>query len=271
VNTLREDAHRLIVQALAATGRKAEALKHYQDLVALLKRELNTEPDAATRALAAKLRSAQPPGRSPAVGEIAAAARDDEPSPAAVVRPVKSPASSERRQLTIVACNLVDLTALSARLDPEDMRDLIASFHKVIADVVARFDGFVAQYPGEGVLIYFGYPAAHEHDTEQAVRAGLAILDAVGTLKASPGVLLQARAGIATGVVVVGEPLGTGDTRQRVAIGETPNLAARLQAVAAPGEVVIAASTRRLVGRMFDCRPLGAEEVKGLPQSVEAW
>jgi class 3 adenylate cyclase len=271
VNTLREDAHRLIVQALAATGRKAEALKHYQDLVALLKRELNTEPDAATRALAAKLRSAQPPGRSPAVGEIAAAARDDEPSPAAVVRPVKSPASSERRQLTIVACNLVDSTALSARLDPEDMRDLIASFHKVIADVVARFDGFVAQYPGEGVLIYFGYPAAHEHDTEQAVRVGLAILDAVGTLKASPGVLLQARAGIATGLVVVGEPLGSDGTGQRVAIGETPNLAARLQAVAAPGEVVIAASTRRLVGRMFDCRPLGAEEVKGLPQAVEAW
>ena len=179
--------------------------------------------------------------------------------------------SSERRQLTIMVCNMVGSTPLSARLDPEDMRDLIAAFHKVVADVVARFDGFVAQYLGDGVLVYFGYPAAHEHDAEQAVRAGLAILDAVGTLKAASGVTLQARVGIATGLVVVGEQLGTGDTQQRVAIGETPNLAARLQAAAAPGEVVIAASTRRLVGRMFDCRALGADEVKGLPQPVEAW
>ena len=151
------------------------------------------------------------------------------------------------------------------------MHDLIASFHKAVADVVARFDGFVAQYLGDGVLVYFGYPAAHEHDAEQAVRAGLAILDAVGTLKAASGALLQARVGIATGLVVVGEQPGTGDTRQRVAIGETPNLAARLQAAAAPGEVVIAASTHRLVGRMFDCRALAAVEVKGLPQPVEAW
>ena len=180
--------------------------------------------------------------------------------------------SSERRQLTIMVCNMVGSMPLSARLDPEDMRDLIAAFHKVVADVVARFDGFVAQYLGDGVLVYFGYPAAHEHDAEQAVRAGLAILDAVGTLKAASGVTLQARVGIATGLVVVGEQLGTGDTRQRVAIGETPNLAARLQAAAAPGEVVIAASTRRLVGRMFDCRALGCRSrCKGLPQPVEAW
>ena len=151
------------------------------------------------------------------------------------------------------------------------MRDLIGSFHKRVADVVSRFDGFVAQYLGAGVLVYFGYPAAHEHDTEQAVRAGFAICDAVGTLKATSGVTLRARVGIATGLVVVGEQLGTGDTGQRVAIGETPDLAARLQAAAAPGEVVIAARTHRLVGRMFDCRALAAIEVKGLPQAVEAW
>src|SRR5216683_5908938 len=263
VNALREDAHRLIVQALAAAGRKAEALKHYQELFALLKRELNTEPDAATRSLVAELRSTPPLARSPTVSEIAkpapaAAARVDGPSPAAAVRS----GSPERRQLTIIACNIVDPTSLSARLDPEDMRDLIAAFHKGVADVVSRFDGFVAQYLGDGVLVYFGYPAAHEHDTEQAVRAGLAILDAVGTLKAASDVTLQARVGIATGLVVVGEQLGTGDTRQRVAIGETPDLAARLQAAASPGEVVIAASTHRLVGRMFDCRALGAIEVK---------
>ncbi len=246
---------RLGEQELAATGRKAEALRDYQDLVSLLKRELNTEPDAATKALVAELRATQPAVKSPAV-EIA------EPAPTG---------SSERRQLTIMACNLVDSTALSARLDPEDMRDLIGSFHKAVADVASRFDGFVGQYLGDGVLVYFGYPAAHEHDTEQAVRAGLAILDAIGTLKAASGVPLQARVSIATGLVVVGEQLGTGDTRQRVAIGETPDLAARLQAAAAPGEVVIAASTHRLVGRMFDCRALGPIEVKGLPQPIGAW
>jgi class 3 adenylate cyclase/DNA-binding SARP family transcriptional activator len=299
LNTMREDAHRIIVRALAAGGRKAEAFKHYQGLVALLKRELNTEPDAATQSLLAELRSTQPPSRSPAVGEIArptlpqpgrpsiavvpfadisgdpeqevnaesAAAPGDEASSAVAVRS----GSPERRQLTIMVCNMVGSIPLAARLDPEDMRDLIAVFHKGVADAVARFDGFVAQYLSDGVLVYFGYPAAHEHDAEQAVRAGLAILDAVGTLKAASDVPLQARAGIATGLVVVGEQLGTGDTRQRVAIGETPNLAAQLQTVAAPGEVVIAGSTRRLVGRMFDCRALGADEVKGLPQPVEAW
>jgi tetratricopeptide (TPR) repeat protein len=151
------------------------------------------------------------------------------------------------------------------------MHELTTTFHKAVADVVARFDGYVAQYLSDGVLVYFGYPAADEHDAEQAVRAGLAILDAVGMLNASPGVPLQARVGIATGLVVVGEQVETGDTRQRVAIGETPDVAARLQAAASPGEVVIAASTRGLVGWMFDCRALGANEVTGLPQRAEAW
>lgn len=161
--------------------------------------------------------------------------------------------------------------ALSTRLDPEHMRDLITSFHKMIEDVASRFDGFVAQYLGDGVLVYFGYPTADEHDTEQAVRAGLAILDAVRTLEAPSSTPLQASVGIATGLVVVGEQLGASDTGQRVAIGGTPNLAARLQAVALPGEVVIASGTQRLVGRMFDCRALSAIEVKGLSQPVEAW
>jgi class 3 adenylate cyclase len=271
VNTLREDAHRLIIQALAATGRKAEAFKHYQDLVAFLKRELNTEPDAAVRWLVAELRNTQPPSRPPAVTENGPAALDGELLPATRVRPANSLGSSERRQLTIMACNLVDPMALSARLDPEDMRDLIASFHKAVADVVSRFDGFVAQYLSDGVMVYFGYPAAHEHDTEQAVRAGLALVDAVGTLKAASGMGLQARVGIVTGLVVVGEQLEGGGAGQRVATGETPTLAARLQAAAAPGEVVIASGTHRLIGRMFHCRALAAIDVEGLPQSVEAW
>jgi class 3 adenylate cyclase/DNA-binding SARP family transcriptional activator len=293
LNDMREDAHRLIVQALAATGRKAEALKHYEGLVALLRRELNTEPDAATRSLVAGLRSTQSPSGSPAIKEIARPALPpvaelplaemrgnpaqevDAESPTAPSDSASagmfSPDSSERRQLTIMACNIVDSMALSACLDPEQMRDLITAFHKAIDDVVSRFDGFVAQYLGDGVLIYFGYPAADEHDTEQAVRAGLAILDAVRTLNASSSSPLQASVGIATGLVIVGEQLGASDTRQRVAIGGTPNLAARLQATAAPGEVVIAASTWRLVGRMFDCRALAAIDVEGLPQPVEAW
>ena len=160
---------------------------------------------------------------------------------------------------------------LTGDLDPEEMSERIAPFHKVVADVAARFGGFVAQYQGHGVHVYFGYPAAHEHDAEQAVRAGLALLDAVGRLEASSGVTFRTRAGIATGLVVVGEQLGTGNAQQHIAIGDAPNLAARLEAVAAPGEIVLAASTRRLVGGMFDCHALGTDELKGLPPSVEAW
>jgi class 3 adenylate cyclase/predicted ATPase len=168
-------------------------------------------------------------------------------------------------------CDLVGSTGLSARLDPEDMRELIALYRKCVTDAVAPFEGFIAQHLGDGVLVYFGYPQAHEDDAERAIKAGLAAIAAVDGLKARAAAPLKARAGIATGLVVVGEQIGANDSRERVAIGETPNLAARLQAMAAPGEVVIAASTRRLVGRMFDCRALGLIEVKGLPQPVEAW
>jgi class 3 adenylate cyclase/tetratricopeptide (TPR) repeat protein len=168
-------------------------------------------------------------------------------------------------------CDLVGSTSLAAQLDPEDMRDLIAVYRKSVTDAVARFDGFIAQYLGDGVLVYFGYPQAHEDDAERAVKAGRAAVAAVDSIKEQVAGQLKARAGIATGLVVVGEQMGAGDSHERAAIGETPNLAARLQAVAAPGEVVISASTRRLVGRMFDCHSLGAIEVKGLPQQVEAW
>jgi DNA-binding SARP family transcriptional activator len=294
LNNMREDAHRLIVQALAATGRKAEALRHYQNLVALIKHELNTGPDAATRALAAELRTMEPPNRSPAFKiaesappqhdlplivslgnmrsdqeqENASSSKDGNAGLSAV--PVRS-VGSERRQLTIMACNIVGSMSLSARLDPEDMHDLIAAFYKAVAEEVSRFDGFVAQYLSDGVLVYFGYPAASEHDAEQAMRASLAILDAVCTLKVSSGVTLETSLGIATGLVVVGERPGTGDTQRRVAIGEAPSMAAQLQALAAPGEIVIAASTHRLVGRMFDCRALSAVEMERLPQPAEAW
>ena len=179
--------------------------------------------------------------------------------------------SSERRQLTVMFCDLADSTSLSARLDPEDMSDLIALYRTCVTDAVVRFDGFIARYLGDGVLVYFGYPKAHEDDAERAIRAGLAAVGAVDTIKVKGAAQLKARVGIATGLVVVGEQIGTGDSQERVAIGETPNLAARLQGLAAPGQVVMAASTRRLVGHMFDCRPLGTIEVKGLPQPVETW
>src|SRR5262249_10508517 len=156
------------------------------------------------------------------------------------------------RQLTVMVCTVVGSMRLSAPLDPEEMHELLAAFHRAVADTVPRFDGYVARHVGDSVHVYFGYPAAREHDAEQAGRAGLAILDAVSRLKTA--VPLQASAGIATGLVVVGEQAGAGDKGPPVAIGEAPELAARLQSAASPGAVVIAASTRRLVGRMFDCR-----------------
>src|SRR5262249_15531951 len=149
-----------------------------------------------------ELRSAQPlPG--PSAAKIAKPVSADHEAPS----PTGSP---ERRQLTVMACNMVNTSAFSALLDPEDMRDLIAAFHKAVAEVASRFDGFVAQYLSDGVHVYFGYPTAREHDTEQAVRAGLAICDAINRLEVSPGVTLQARVGIATGLVIVGDQLGAG-------------------------------------------------------------
>src|SRR5262245_1398225 len=178
---------------------------------------------------------------------------------------------AERRQLTVMFCDLVGSTGLSARLDPEDMRDLIAIYRMRVTDAVARFDGFIARYMGDGVLVYFGYPQSHEDNAERAVRAGLAAVAVVDSLSTGERLRLQARVGIATGLVVVGGQVGRGETQEVDVTGEAPNLAARLQAVAAPGEVVISASTRRLVGRMFDCCSLGEIEIKGLPRPVEAW
>src|SRR5215469_1091782 len=153
---------------------------------------------------------------------------------------------AERRQLTVMFCDLVDSTALSARLDPEDLRDVIGAYHHAVTGVVRTFDGFVAKFMGDGVLIYFGYPRAHEDDAERAVRAGLGLLDAVGRLDIKP-VKLQARVGIATGLAVVGDLIGEGSAQEQSVVGETPNLAARLHTLAEPDTVAIAASTRRLL------------------------
>ena len=194
--------------------------------------------------------------------------------PAAAVKEILpdalAPADAERRQLTVMFCDLVGSTALSSHLDPEDLREVIAAYHRAVADVVRSFDGFVAKYMGDGVLIYFGYPRAHEDDAERSVRAGLGIIDAVGRLNVK-SVGLQARIGIATGLVVVGDLIGEGSAQEQSVVGETPNLAARLQALAEPDTVVIAAGTRRLVGDLFECRDLGAVKVKGIAAPVPAW
>src|SRR6266436_5309816 len=194
------------------------------------------------------------------------------PTAAVMAAPFDAPAptDAERRQLTVMFCDLVGSTALSTRFDPEDLRELIGDYHRAVADAVGRFDGFVAKYMGDGVLVYFGYPRAHEDDAERAVRAGLGVVDAVGRLDVK-SVKLQARVGIATGLVVVGDLIGEGSAQEQSVVGETPNLAARLQALAAPDTVVIAAGTRRLVGALFEYRDLGAVEVKGLAGPVSAW
>jgi class 3 adenylate cyclase len=177
----------------------------------------------------------------------------------------------ERRQVTVMFSDLVGSTALSARMDPEDLREVISAYQKCVAEAVQRFDGFVAKYMGDGVLIYFGYPQAHEDDAERAVRAGLALVAAVTALKTQASAPLQTRVGIATGLVVVGDLIGSGASQEQAIVGETPNLAARLQGVAEPNSVVIAESTRKLVGNLFELRDLGAHDLKGIPGPTRAW
>jgi class 3 adenylate cyclase len=180
-------------------------------------------------------------------------------------------ASAERRQLTVMFCDLVGSTALSARLDPEDLRGIISAHHHCCTELVERNGGFVAKYMGDGVLAYFGYPQAHEHDAERAVRAALALVEAVPKLEIAASASLQVRVGIATGLVVVGDLIGAGAAQEQAVVGETPNLAARLQALAEPGAVVIASSTRRLTGGLFAYRDLGSVALKGFAENVPAW
>src|SRR6202790_2645292 len=192
------------------------------------------------------------------------------PATAAPVTPQPQNAA-ERRQLTVMFVDLVGSTALSARLDPEDMREIIGAYHRSCAEQITKAGGFVAKYMGDGVLAYFGYPQAHEHDAERAVLAGLALAEAVPKLKTAAGTPLQVRVGIATGLVVVGDLIGSGEAQERGVVGDTPNLGARLQALAEPNMVVIADSTRRLLGNLFELRDLGARDLKGIAGPARAW
>jgi class 3 adenylate cyclase/tetratricopeptide (TPR) repeat protein len=200
---------------------------------------------------------------------LRAIADRDQTQRAAIEAP--RPDEPERRQLTVMFCDLVGSTALSEKLDPEDMRDLIGAYQAACAGVIPRYEGFISQYLGDGILIYFGYPRAHEDDAERAVRAALEMIQAVTELATGAGEALRVRVGIATGIVVVGEGIGDGVSRQQMAIGPTPNLAARLQSVAEPGTVVVADSTRRLLGDAFALRELPAQNLKGITEPVTAW
>ena len=190
------------------------------------------------------------------------------PAPTPTTEP-KPQDTAERRQVTVMFSDLVGSTALSARMDAEDLREIISSYQRCVAETVKRCGGFVAKYMGDGVLVYFGYPQAHEDDAERAVRAGLELIEAVGGLKSSAP--LRTRVGIATGLVVVGDLIGSGAAQEQAVVGETPNIAARLQGVAQPNTVVIAESTRKLLGNLFDLQGLSAQDLKGIGSPVRAW
>src|SRR3954452_12841414 len=176
--------------------------------------------------------------------------------------------SGERRQLTVMFCDLVGSTALGEKLDPEELRDLLHAYRTLCGDVIARYDGFIARYVGDGILTYFGWPTAHEADAERAVRAALEIVQTVK--RASTTEVLSVRIGIATGPVVVGESAGTGD-QAKLAVGSTPNLAARLQGLAAADQIVVATSTRHLIGNAFELTDLGEHDLKGIAEPVHSW
>ena len=181
---------------------------------------------------------------------------------------------AERRQLTVLFCDLVDSTALSSQLDPEDYREVVRAYQAACAEIIQRWDGHIAQYLGDGLLVYFGYPQAHEDDAPRAVRAGLDLLEALGPLTArleqERRLRLAVRLGIHTGLVVVGA-LGSGGREEQLALGETPNVAARLQGLAAPDTVVISAATQRLVQGLFACQALGAPALKGVAQPLAVY
>jgi class 3 adenylate cyclase len=217
---------------------------------------------------------------TPAAG--ATSSRSDQPptTEADQVADVASPAATlrsseaERRQLTVLFCDLVDSTVLASQLDPEELHEVVRAYQEMCAKVITRYDGHIAQYLGDGLLVYFGYPQAHEDDAQRAVRAGLGMVEAIGTLQArwpqESGGPLAIRVGIHTGLVVVGE-MGGGTRREQLALGETPNLAARLQSLAAPNCVVIGEGTRQLVGATFDLEALGFQTLKGVPTPLRIY
>jgi class 3 adenylate cyclase/predicted ATPase len=208
---------------------------------------------------------------------LVATARHVQPAATDHITPDKTALEheAERRQLTVMFCDLVGSTALSTKLDPEDMREVITSFQDKCRQAIRQYGGFIARYMGDGMLVYFGYPQAHEDDAERAVRAGLAIVRSMAELNVEIGkryeVVLAVRVGVATGLVVVGDIVGEGAAEEAAVVGETPNLAARLQGVAEPNQVVVASVTHQLLGALFEHEDLGKHELKGITQPVQVW
>jgi class 3 adenylate cyclase len=219
--------------------------------------------------------AATPIALSPALSASVATLGPSAPAPAAAPAAATAVPDAERRQLTVMFCDLVGSTALSTGMDPEDLRDVIASYQSRCSVAIRRYDGFVAKYMGDGILVYFGYPRAHEDEAERSARAGLDIVDAMAELNAAvprpPGVELAVRIGIATGPVIVGDQIGEGTASETAVVGETPNLAARLQALAQPNQIVVSAATRAMLGDHFDLEDLGAYELKGFAEPVPVW
>src|SRR5262245_37865988 len=177
----------------------------------------------------------------------------------------------ERRQLTVLFCDLIGSTAMSASLDPEDESTILREYHRCCAKQIIEAGGFVAQFQGDGVIGYFGYQKASESDAERAIRAALKLVESVPKIAAGPGTTIKVRVGVATGLVVVGDPERGGTRLEQAVVGDTINLAARLQSIAKANEIVIADSTKRLIGRLFACRNLGLLDLKGFAEPVQAW
>jgi DNA-binding SARP family transcriptional activator/class 3 adenylate cyclase len=269
IDNFREDAHRLVLKGLAAAGRNSEALRRYQGLVTLLKAELDAEPDTETRRLAQALGG----GSFFPQGSADSAPRSD-PPPAAAPQPSAGGQETawlegaERRQMTVLVCNVEPAASHPAPADPEDMRAFILAFHQAAADTVASFGGRLIGSPGNAVQALFGYPEAREQDAVQAVRAGMALVQAVEALGVASGGPLRTSVGVAAGLVVVegsewgGEP---------VVIGEAPALARRLQTLAPPGGIVVSRETRPLLAGRFELRPSEAVSPRGATRAFEAW
>src|SRR5262249_22176241 len=187
---------------------------------------------------------------------------------------VPQPPDAERRQLTVLFCDLVDSTKLSSQLDPEEYRDVVRVYQSACTEVIQRYDGYIAQYLGDGLLVYFGYPQAHEDDAHRAVRTGLEIIDAVGTLNTQleqdKGITLAIRLGLHTGVVVIGEMGGEG-CQEQLALGEVPNVCSRIQGLAEPNTIAMSAATYRLIQGYFECQDLGAQALRGVTESVRIY
>src|SRR5215471_11312733 len=264
---LQERVHRALMELYCRQGRHGAALRQYRTCADLLAKELGIDPDATTKALRRDILREWNQRKGATSGGDAAAKSlgevDETDAPA-------KPRLPERRQVTVLVCDLVDTSALAARLDPEELQALIAVYQRCCTPIIARSGGVVGRLSGTGMLAYFGHPQAHEHDIERAVRAGLTLVDAVSRLDGGSTGPLQLRAGIATGPVVVGDLLGSGADQQMI-IGEAMQLAGALERIAEPNTVLIAASTRQLVGNLFDCDDVGQMALNGFSEPVPAW